>query len=344
MAARSRKKPVTVADAATVAPMELESIAELVQQFGEHSTKCRLFRRNDSTQRLEYLATTLPSVDLIEKTQQSYGGGYYSVQLCDDAGKIVKGAHMRFTIAGPSRFPDDDAPRAAVQAREPAAIDSGVERLVTIVTALVGAVSPLVVPLLNRKPAAEQSITDTLALMQAAEERGERRGEQLGALRAGGPSQPRESLADVARAYVPLVSTLIQSARMKPNGATPAAVPVPAAIAAPVAAPAAPVPDGYEWLATLRPYYPMLLQQAARGNDAAMLADFTLDQCDDALFELVEAAAQRPGFAETLTADMPAIAQQHPEWLAAYLARVVENCQPQSEPLELAPRSRKQAS
>jgi hypothetical protein len=133
----------------------------------------------------------------------------------------------------------------------------------------------------------------------------------------------------------------------QPNGATPGAVAVPtpaiAATAEPTAPEAAPAPDGYEWLATLRPYYPMLAQQAARGNDAAMLADFTLDQCSDELFELVETSAQRPGFVETLTRDMPALATQHPEWLAAYLARVVENCQPQTEPIELATRGRKQA-
>ena len=340
MPARTRKK----APAPAEAPEDVgaESIAELVAQFSQANTRCRLFRFNETARRLEYVTTLAPTVDLIEKTQQSYGGGEYTARLCDDSGKLIKGASIRFTIAGPARYPDEllEAPRAVVHA---APVDSSVERLVTIVTALVGAVTPLVVPLLTRKPAEAQSITDTLALMQAAEDRGERRGEQLGELRARGGREPKESITDVAKAFVPVVSSLIDKVQMR-RQEQPGQPPRAPQLEAPPALPAPAVPTGYEWLATLRPYYPMLLQQAARGNDPAMLADFTLDQCDDELFTKVETAAQAPGFLETLTRDMPGLATSHPEWLAAYLARIVENCQPETEPaIDLTTRERKKA-
>jgi hypothetical protein len=315
-----------------------DTLATMLEEFGPAGHTVKLYRQSDTPpRRMDYVATLELTPTLVEDVQAKFGGGVYRGQVHNETG-FMRGRSINFSIAGRAKIRDEEEGRPGGdritrleekidKLSEKPANGDGVERVVNIITGIATALTPLLAPLLARNGGGD--VVATLTLVKDAEERGERRGQQLGTLLAGGGGST-DSLADVAKAYLPQLVTLVSQnvkVRQQQNGATPVAEVAPPA--PPALPPGEVLPREYDWLPTLRPVYGQLAREADENNDPGLIADYALSKMPAPLLEAIQRASMLPDFRDRMRAELATVAAAHSEWLDEFLARIIEDCAPE---------------
>jgi len=345
MAARKRSNPVQPAPNATDDDeIGREALTTLLDEYGSAGGySVRLQRQSPTPPRIWlYVASLDLTPDLVEDVRLRFGGGNYRGVLYQGS-KYMPGRVLKFAIDGKPKSPDDDdaetnqdtgrlarLEEAIAKLSEPKSNGNGLTDGVALVTTLIAAL----VPVLKSPAGNGPDAVALLALMNTAEEKGERRGRELGRLESGG----NDSMVSVAEKYLPPIISLMRDKRERidqaPASVAPAPISSPPAVIQqpqPSMAPTQePEPD-YFWLASLRPYYAAVVSQANADADPEVIADFAVMKFDDDLCNAIYTASSRPDFTAIMRREFAPIFSTRPEWLAEFLARIVLAVTPDQE-------------
>lgn len=322
-----------------------DPIAELVAEFNGTDHRLKIERKGGPPRRAwEYIAMFDLSPELNDDIKKLAGGGQYRGQLYGPKGYIT-GHIIRFEIAGEAKKiksedddeADDKADKIAElekkidELRRPKDGDA-IERIVNIIAGVTAAATPLITLMMNNK-----SNNQDFAQLLAAEERGERRGLRIGVLEAGGTKKdPSMELAETFlpplmkifdREHKPAQQVRERMAAGQRLMAPPAAAPVHEIDVPPLEE--AELPEGYEWLAGVRQFYPALQTYASQNMSPGWIADGVLDRMDDELQHAMTIAAGREDFRSVMDVELAMIPD---EWRAEFLDRIIEETADDREP------------
>jgi hypothetical protein len=340
MTARKPRRgfPVTEKIQIEIPPSELQSV---LAQFEQGSIRAKIQRENPQLKRWEHLGTIEPvRVDFVDDVKAIYGGGNYRAMLYNGNTYIKPNGYIAFALAGLPKNPGDDEIAAASTSAAPAG-KTGVEwarDIAAVVTPVAAALATLV-PLF-RGNGAGTDVAQTVNMLHEAEERGERRGLTLGKLQSGNGGESGTML-DVAKAYAGPFFQMLAN-RQQQNAAAAAAPPAPPVSAPPqLQAPAMPAPPSgpelapdYAFLIPMRPHYPILAAQALDDTDPEIIAEFVLAKMPEHELRAIAAATHRDDFTVTMRTELMPIYSNYPQWLDAFLTRIVEVCQGDDEPAQ----------
>lgn len=323
---------------------ERATLDTLLDEYGASGYMLKISRQKETPPRLwQYLATMELTSELVEDVKAQYGGGNYRGLLYSGV-KYVQGKVLRFSIAGRPKLDEEpDSPSddrmtrlevALAKLSEPKSGNPLNEGLV-LVTGLIAALVPVFKS--TGSGGNHQDPAVLLALMQGAEERGERRGREIGRLENGAQG---DGMSATVKEYMPSIISLMKDKATRQIAAppeSPAALPAPAATDSPAAQPVNPAPTvplepEYAWLAALRPFYGALAQQADDNADPEIIADFALMKFDDELIRIVHESTSRPDFHAIMRRELRAISLRHPEWVDAFVTRIVTGVDPDETP------------
>lgn len=321
-AANGRHSAPPAAAAAPVDPFAgADQLTQLVEQFGgSQGYRVRIFRKSERGIGA-YVCTVDLSPELLDDVKSECGGGAYVCRIVGQRGAFVPDGTIHLEIDGPplDRSAPAPAAAAAVSARrdepvEDALVDRefirelmrerimGERRSSSLdVVALIGALSPIVIKLLEGGRS-KLSADDIAAAVQKATGNNNSLRDTIGAVRELlearellGDSAPRErdSLIDLGRELIPPVVAAIRSrgddARPVSFTPAPAPSPVPSDMASSPPLTAAGVPA---WALELAPHMTQLLRVASNGDDPrdfafSMLKFFIIGKSRGMLRELV---------------------------------------------------------
>lgn len=345
MAARKRSIPVQPAPALTEDDEGREALSTILSEYGgAGGYNVKLQRQSTTPPRMWlYLATVELTPDFVDDIQARFGGGLYRGTLYQGS-KYMAGRVLKFAIDGKPKSADDDdtsqdagrlarLEEAIAKLSEPKSNGNGLTDGVALVTTLIAAL----VPVLKSPAGNGPDAVALLALMNTAEEKGERRGRELGRLESGGT----DSMASVAEKYLPPIISLMRDKRERidqapaSNGAgAPPPPPQPVALPQPSMAPTQEPEPEYFWLAALRPYYAAVVAQANADADPEVIADFAVMKFDDDLCNAIYTASSRGDFTAIMRREFAPIFSTRPDWLAEFLARIVQAVTPDQETSE----------
>lgn len=325
-----------------------DDLSELLAQYGS-GYRVKIQRQSDAPPRnWLYVETMDLTPEVVEDVKERFGGGNYR-GLVYDGVKYVRGGTMTFSIAGRAKREDDGESAATDRlGRLEAAVlklvekpeGGGIAAGVALVTSMIAALTPIIAPFVAKIGAGGggADVVTTLQLMQDAETKGYAQGEQMGKLLAGVPTDG--GIAEVAKQNLPVVLGLIRDQiKSRAPGTAPAASAPPVAIVedARVQVDANPLPSEYDWLPTLRPFYPRIAAQADNDTDPTVIADFALSQMDPPLVVAIQAATKRDDFLPVMRGELASIAQTHHQWVEEFLGQVVNACREEADATTVPP-------
>lgn len=319
---------------------ERDPIADLLAQFDPTGIKAKLNRIDPKTRKAAYLETIDPinPATLQEDVQAKHGGGEYRAYIYVN-NEYMPGKYLDFSIAGLPKAPNEEERLARIEAKigaPPAAANGAgltmIRDIVAIGTPLVAGLGAVLIPLLTRKDGS--SAAELLKLTQDAEDRGERRGVEMGRLKASRNGEGENGMMAVANAYLP---PLLQAWTDRRRGDAPQTNPSPQTDAMPAPdraqlSPADParMPE-YAWLTKVRPFLPHLVNQAKIGAQPGVVMEFALSQIPNETLQAIDTATTRPDFQTIMRVELLAHLHQYPEWADEFLAELIEFAHPSGD-------------
>lgn len=326
---RTATPPESAAVAVRVVEGEPDPLDALLAEFSESGHYVKLQRQTERAPRVwQHIGRIELSHDMVEDVREQFGGGAYKALIYTALHKYKR--TVDFHVAGRPKVLEGEEVSAATSLPVPDYV-ARIEALLERMKPAAPPVDPLdtalkIVALMQKsEPAvAGADVATTLKMLQDAEERGERRGMQLGELKAGGGGG--DSLGDVAAKYLPgLIDVMRANTPAHPAPVAYVPTPVaPASAPAPAIVPALTLPAGYEWLAELLVLYPRLHQQAVTSRDPEVIADFAVEQFSDELADRIAAVSARDEFVMTVIGALPPQSAQYHEWFVRFLERMRE--------------------
>lgn len=321
--------PATATAAAAVVPASgapggepgaWDDLDALLAELGAEANYEVRLNRHEPKDAAGYLGTMELSATFLDDVMREHGGGkYYARVVAVGAGNSGYRKGFTFRIAGAPKAKADDIPTADYASKVESAVNAALARLqpqkdpMEMALKIVEAMRPAI---------ASSGGMDTatlLDLMDRREQRGLELGRQL-AERGDG-----DGLGSVVRDMAPaLLAVLNRDVTLRERTATNGGAPR-AALPNPSSPAPEPVnvtyPAGYEWLAELRPFLPMLAAQARGEKDPALYADVVLDNAPTAMLDKVRAVAAAPDFVDTVVRLAPEMSNW-PGWFREFVGHV----------------------
>lgn len=320
---------------------------DLVDAAGEGAGSVGIYRKPPNNGPDDYLGSASVEEtrhDPLEYLKERFGGGRYTIQLKDPAGKWVAGTRVHFKIAGPPKAEADEKSKEEEVARlerkldELSAKGNGADTALLIellrqlgearsrpapqgasVAEIIGAVTPLLAPLLaallERKPDSSR-LEELATLMQIARDMREPPPDGVGAL----VKTMGEPIAKLLTAHAE--GNVGSPQAPASNGARPA----PPTSEVGVQRPA--------WYGFLAGVVPQAVRWAAAGKDPQLRGDLVVDELEDEQLGPVKEVLTSPAFRDEFFRHFPA-ARDHVAWFDALFHRIVYNILDESEIAEL---------